>query len=63
MPLLRELGENNPDDYRNYLRTDEKTSQVILNLVSPYITKKDTIIRTTSSIYKCRLCIKVIENK
>ena len=40
MPLLRELRENNPEEYRNYLRMDDKTSQVILNLLCPYITKK-----------------------
>ena len=48
MPLLRELGENNPEDYRSYLRMDDKTSLVIIfNLVRPYITKKDTIMRTS----------------
>ena len=49
MPLMRELRENNPEDYRNYLRMDDKTFQVILNLVRPYITKKDTIMRTSIS--------------
>ena len=50
MPLLRELRENNPEDHRNYLRIDDKTYQVIINLVRPYITKKkDTIMRTSIS--------------
>lgn len=30
--LLRELEENNPDDYKNYLRMDSKDFQFLLEL-------------------------------
>jgi hypothetical protein len=45
MPLLRELRENEPDDFKNYLRMDNLTFEYILNLVSPYISKQDTVMR------------------
>ena len=45
MPLLRELRDNDPEDYKNYLRMDKIIFQYILNLVSPYIAKQNTVIR------------------
>ncbi|XP_050304523.1 uncharacterized protein LOC126742038 [Anthonomus grandis grandis] len=45
MPLLRDLKENNPDDFKNYLRMDKSTFEYILNLVRPYISKQDTVMR------------------
>ena len=44
-PLLRELRENYPKDYRNYLRMDSKTFEDLLGLVKNRITKMDTIMR------------------
>jgi hypothetical protein len=35
-PLLRELRDNDPEDYKNYLRMDN-TFEYLLNLVSPRI--------------------------
>ncbi|KAJ8963117.1 hypothetical protein NQ318_018582 [Aromia moschata] len=35
-----------PDDWRNYLRMDEETYIELLNLVTPFIKRKDTIMRT-----------------
>ncbi|PIO28599.1 hypothetical protein AB205_0075300 [Aquarana catesbeiana] len=45
MPLLRELQENNPNDYRNYLRMMDSCFQQLLSLLSPYIIKQDTCMR------------------
>jgi hypothetical protein len=45
LPLLQELRENNPDDFKNYLRMDSETSDHLLSLVEPHITKKDTVMR------------------
>ncbi|XP_076686465.1 uncharacterized protein LOC143378524 [Andrena cerasifolii] len=44
-PLLRELRENYPDDYRNYLRMDCKAFDDLLGLVQNRIKKMDTIMR------------------
>lgn len=45
MRLVRELKENNLDDYRNYLRMPVESFQLLLSKVSPLITKKDTVLR------------------
>ena len=45
MPLLREIQENNPDDYRNFLRMTDPVFQQLLALVSPYITRQDAVIQ------------------
>lgn len=45
MSLLRELQENNPDDFRNYLRMTDPIFYRLLALVSPYILKQDTCMR------------------
>ncbi|PIO23102.1 hypothetical protein AB205_0125870 [Aquarana catesbeiana] len=42
MPLLRELQENNPDDFRNCLRMTDPIFHRLLALLTPYITKQDT---------------------
>ena len=49
MPLLREIQENNPDDYRNFLRMSDPIFQHLLALVSPYITRQDTVMREAIS--------------
>ncbi|XP_047998551.1 protein ANTAGONIST OF LIKE HETEROCHROMATIN PROTEIN 1-like [Leguminivora glycinivorella] len=46
--LLNEL-KIYPEDYRNYLRMDEKTYLKLLKTVSPYIEKQDTIMRNAIS--------------
>jgi len=43
--LLNELRETEVEDYKNYLRMNEDTFNVLLNKVSPYIEKKDTCMR------------------
>jgi hypothetical protein len=40
LPLLQELRENNPDDFKNYLRTGIETIDQLLCLVKLHITKK-----------------------
>lgn len=45
MTLLRDLKENNPDDFRNYLRMPDESFQLLLSQVSPLITKQDTVLR------------------
>jgi len=47
--LLRELEENNPDDYKNYLRMDSKDFQFLLELIGPKIRKQDTVMRAAIS--------------
>lgn len=45
MPLLRELRENESENFKNYLRMDNSTFEYILNLIRPYIQKQDTVMR------------------
>ncbi|KAJ8972659.1 hypothetical protein NQ317_015379 [Molorchus minor] len=45
MNLLNELGTSSPDDYKYYLRMDENSFQKLLEMVRPYIERKDTIFR------------------
>lgn len=45
MVLLRELKDNNPDDYRNYLRMSEETFSELLVMVKPMLHKEDTVMR------------------
>lgn len=42
MNLLFHLRENEPTDFKNFLRMDEKTFQKLLSLVTPHITKQNT---------------------
>lgn len=49
MPLLRQLRENYPDDYKNYLRMDSTTFDKLLELVGPKIVKQDTVMRQSIS--------------
>lgn len=46
--LLKEL-QNEPNDWRNYLRMDEETYVELLSLVSPFIAKYDTVMRKAVS--------------
>lgn len=46
--LLEELRLQ-PDDWRNYLRMDEDSYVMLLNLVTPIIEKQDTILRSAIS--------------
>lgn len=47
--LLRELRTSSPDDYRNFLRMDENTFIKLLEMVRPFITKRDTKLRQAVS--------------
>jgi len=49
MNLLRELQSNEPADYKNYLRMENHTFYKLLNLVRPYIEKKNTVMRESIS--------------
>ena len=44
-PLVRELRENYPEDYRNYLRMDCEAFDDLLSLVQNRIKKMDTVMR------------------
>ncbi|KAJ8946755.1 hypothetical protein NQ318_002585 [Aromia moschata] len=48
-PLVRELRENYPDDFRNYLRMDGHTFDLLLSLIEEIIMKKDTVMRPSIS--------------
>ena len=43
--LVRELREDYPDDYKNYLRMDSQAFDELLKLVKNRITKQDTVMR------------------
>ncbi|XP_077149254.1 uncharacterized protein LOC143810032 [Ranitomeya variabilis] len=45
MGLIRELRDNNPQDFRNYLRMSEESFKLILAAVTPLIQKRDTPMR------------------
>lgn len=49
MPLLHELRSNFPMDFRNYLRMDAESFSILLELVSPIISKQDTKMRESIS--------------
>ena len=49
LPLLHELRDNFPMDFRNYLRMDCESFQILLKLVSPIISKQDTKLRESIS--------------
>ena len=44
--LLRELQEEDPFSYRNFLRMDHNTFQELLELVRPFIQRQDTVMRS-----------------
>ena len=45
MPLLREIRENNPEDFRNFLRMTDPVFDRLLALLTPYISRQDTCMR------------------
>ena len=45
MTLFREIQENNPDDFRNFLRMMDPVLHSLLDIVAPYITRQDTVMR------------------
>ncbi|KAJ8912407.1 hypothetical protein NQ315_013473 [Exocentrus adspersus] len=45
IPLLQELRENDPDDFKNYLRTDMKTYDILFYLVREALTKQNIPMR------------------
>lgn len=47
--LLRELRQNDPDDFKNYLRMDGEDFDYLLKIVGPMIKKQDTIMRESIS--------------
>lgn len=49
MPLLQELRDNFPTDFRNYLRMDAESFRILLDLVTPIISKQDTRMRESIS--------------
>lgn len=49
MELIRELRQSSASDLKNYLRMDDRYFDYLLNLLKPYITKKDTVLRQAIS--------------
>jgi len=49
MRFLRVLQENDPEDFKNYLRMSETASSELLTTVTPYIVKHDTVMRPAVS--------------
>ena len=47
--LLRELRDDEPEDYRNFLRMDAESYDELLNLVMPMIVKQNTTMREAIS--------------
>lgn len=47
--LLSNLRENNPEDYRNYLRMTQESFEMLLSHVRPHITKQDSCMRKAVS--------------
>lgn len=47
--LLKELREDNPDDFKNYLRMNSDVFDELLHMVEPYLKKQETPMRTTIS--------------
>ncbi|KAF5286270.1 hypothetical protein FQA39_LY16334 [Lamprigera yunnana] len=45
MELIRELRISSASDLKNYMRMDDDCFEYLLNLVKPYIAKKDTVTR------------------
>lgn len=45
MPLIEELRENYPDDFKNYLRMDNQLFNMLLNKIRHKISKQDTVMR------------------
>ncbi|KAJ8970707.1 hypothetical protein NQ314_001054 [Rhamnusium bicolor] len=49
MTLVRKLRESAKDDLKNYLRMDDMCFYKLLDLVKPYISKKNTVMRKAIS--------------
>ncbi|CAH2001490.1 unnamed protein product [Acanthoscelides obtectus] len=49
MPLLKELRQDYPSDFKNYLRMDFDTFNILLELISPIISKQNTKMRESIS--------------
>lgn len=45
LPLLKQLQQNEPDDFRNYLRMDSTTFERLLSMVKEGLTKQRTAMR------------------
>jgi hypothetical protein len=48
LPLLQQSRKNNPHDCKKYLRMGSETSDHMLCLVTPHITKQDVIMRKSA---------------
>jgi len=49
-PLISELRENYPDDFKNYLRIDSACFNILLSLIGSKICNTDTIMRKCISV-------------
>lgn len=43
--LLNEIRDSDPDGHKNYFRMNEATFEILLNLVTPFLIRKDTNMR------------------
>ena len=52
VPLLNELRISEPDVFKNFLRMDGESFDKLLDLVRPYITKENTVMRSAISPFE-----------
>ena len=50
--LLNELRNSEPDVYKTFLRMDGESFDELLELVRPYITKENTVMRSAISPFE-----------
>lgn len=49
MDLVEKLRQTEPMDFKNYLRMDDATFQILLEQLTPFIRKQDTLMREAIS--------------
>lgn len=49
LSLINELRDSYPDDYKNYLRMDSASFDILLDLIKDKISKADTVMRKSIS--------------
>lgn len=49
MPLIEELWQNSPDDFKNYLRMDNQLFNILLNKIKHKLLTQDTVMRESIS--------------
>lgn len=50
--LLRDIAATEKEDYRNYFRMDEGTYNKLLQKITLYLTREDTVMRNSISVHE-----------